>query len=471
MRYFIILLIGFSANAKELSVTDFLNQVQQNHTGYKASQSAQEGAKLRFGEAELLTLPQLSLTAQGGASEKPNANPAMGTKNVGQSLSVAISEQTSFGLAAKLKYDWLFQNTEGASSTFMPKPEYYTASPSIELSQSLWKNGFGSETRAQKELIKSNAKVSHYTENFKVQAYLMDASNAYLKLYFTRQTLKALQESLNTSSKLMQWAKNRTATNLGDRSDFLQTKAAHQLRELDLVKTQFEERSQSRYFNSLRGVDSYIVTEELATPQIPVFKSEEFNESKWRDDVKAAAEGLKLAKAKSQTEQEKNKPTLELFGSYALNSSLQPNPDDMTSQEAINTSFDPDRPAYAVGIRFTAPLAFGTSSDVRKGYEKEILAADLNLQRKYTEQARDYKDLQVKIDNALERLKLARILEGSQREKLDSERKRHNRGRTTLYQVLQYEQDFVSSQLNTIRTESECHMLMNELKLYKGGSI
>ncbi len=465
MNFIIAILTIISAQAKDLTIDNFLTQVQANHAGFKASQTAQEGADLRSKGAALLTLPQLELTAQTGVDERPPSNIALGDYKSSQAAQIAISEQTSFGTKAKLKYDWMFQNTEHASGSFLPVPEYYTASPSIEISQSLWRNGFGSETRAQKNAIQAEAKSKHFEENFKAKTYMMEAKNVFLNLYFTRQTMAAIQESLNLSGKLKQWAQGRASTNLGDRSDFLQTKTVYESRQLDLSRAQLEEKTLSRYFNSLRGVDSDTVTEQLARPQVYFYKKENLDESKYRDDVKSAIEGLKAAKSESLINKESNKPTLDIYGSYSLNGL------DIESQKAISSSFESNHPAYAVGIRFSMPLALEKSSDVRMGYEKEALAADLYLQRKYLEQERDFKSLQSKIDNTLERMRLAKTLEASQKEKLEAEKKRHAKGRTTLFQVLQFEQEYVDSQLNMIKTESDYHTLMNELQLYKGGSL
>jgi len=75
--------------------------------------------------------------------------------------------------------------------------------------------------------------------------------------------------------------------------------------------------------------------------------------------------------------------------------------------------------------------------------------------------------LQSKIENAYARLKLAKTLEESQKAKSEEERKRHARGRTTFFQVLTFEQDYLTSELNRIRTESELSGLLTQLQQYR----
>jgi outer membrane protein TolC len=81
---------------------------------------------------------------------------------------------------------------------------------------------------------------------------------------------------------------------------------------------------------------------------------------------------------------------------------------------------------------------FGILSDMKDGYEKEVQAAKFNLERKSQEQERDYRDLTDKLNTLSQKLKLAEVLEESQREKVTSERLRQKRGKTTLFQVLQF---------------------------------
>ncbi len=473
MKYYItlfilILLASIVGNAKNLSMNDFLNQVEGSDQTIKSSKEASEGAKLRSVEGELITLPNLSINATSGVNQAPSSGfpvAYVGDKTVTDSVSATINEQTDFGLNMALGYTYGYQKVYDA--TLVTVPEFYKGSPSLTLTQSLWRNGFGSETREQKEQTTALANSKQFIERFRNKSVYVDAKNTFLKLFYARKSLQAIQTSLAASQKLKDWSKQRSNSNLADTSDYLQTKAAYEARELDLAKTQMDERSTARYLNSLRGVDSDTVEEDLvAPPPTKSFdlKKETFSESNWRDDVKSAIQDLKVAKAGSALGKEKNTATVNLTGSYALNS-LDPN-----SMNAFGNSFQSTYPVYSFGVTYTTPLAFGAASDTRSGYEKEVYAADLNLQRKFFEQVRDYKDLTEKLENASKRLRLAQVLEASQKAKLENERKRHRSGRTTLFNVLQYEQDYVNSQLNTINTEIEFNSLLNQLEFYQGGN-
>jgi outer membrane protein TolC len=65
-----------------------------------------------------------------------------------------------------------------------------------------------------------------------------------------------------------------------------------------------------------------------------------------------------------------------------------------------------------------------------------------------------------------ERLALVRRLEEAQKEKFIYERDRHSRGKSTVFLVLQFEQDYNSAQINRLRTEAEVLALLATLKTW-----
>lgn len=464
-----LIMIGLSSVSfaqPKVDIDQYLEQVKKENPAYKASIEASEAAKLRSTEGTLLILPQLEVNASKTTDETEGTNPlASGNKSTYETYSVSLLQNTPFGLRGKLSYGQNYYLTEGASDSFLPPPYkygYYRTSPSIELNQSLWKNGFGSEVRAQRNAINAGAKAIEYAERAKNIGIIIEAQNAYYKLYYSKQTIAAFKESISVAEKLKAWAKKRLDRALGETSDYYQTKAAYELRELEYINAQQAQKSAARAYNSLRGIDSDIVAEELTPPKPLAFNKKEFSEKIWRDDVRAAGKQSDAAKANSLLGKERNRPTLDIYGKYAWTGL------DADKSTATDESMSDNHPAYMIGVKFVVPLAFGKANDVTSGYQKEALAADLSFKRKAQEQKRDYDDLISKIESANARFKLSTTLEESQRIKAQAERKRHNTGRTTFFQVLQFEQDYLESQLNKISTEAELNMLLTQLQMYRG---
>jgi outer membrane protein TolC len=77
-------------------------------------------------------------------------------------------------------------------------------------------------------------------------------------------------------------------------------------------------------------------------------------------------------------------------------------------------------------------------------------------------------DLQKHFKDAMSRLSLARDLEKLQGEKLKYERERFNSGRTTSFQVLQFEDNFSDASLSRLRVENELVAMRAKARLYNG---
>ena len=179
-----------------------------------------------------------------------------------------------------------------------------------------------------------------------------------------------------------------------------------------------------------------------------------------RDDVKAAAQSNRAAIAGAEVAREHEKPTLDLFGTMALNGQS------LDFGTAYKQTVSLDHPTAAVGIRFSAPLALGTAADLRAAYIREEAASDLTYQRKVFEQEQTWKDLTDRLEQAKRRLSLSVSLERVQAAKLTHERERYRTGRTTSFQVLTFETDFATSEINRIQSESEVLGILTQMKLY-----
>jgi outer membrane protein TolC len=225
-----------------------------------------------------------------------------------------------------------------------------------------------------------------------------------------------------------------------------------------------EEKNASLAFNTVRGVDSDVVAEQISVLDEKVIQNLNVPaRDEYRDDVKASEQQRRLAQANSRLGFEKNKPDVKVFGTYGMNGR------DANASEAMTEANTTDHPNYTVGVRLDIPLDIGTQSDVRKGYRKEELAADYNYQQKVFEQERLWKDLTNQFNDSLKRYQMAKVIEKAQRESMDYERTRHRRGLTTTFQVLQFEQNFANAQLARLRAQAYVLNIYSQLKTFGGG--
>lgn len=450
-----------------LSLGDYLQQVAAKNGTYQSALAAGQGHLLRSVEGEDLFAPTLImsglLTSDGRTT---NNTQFQGTKTQFNSYSLGISQNTKFGTKARLTYNLNYTEITGVNSLYVPNNKFHDAFPKIELSQSLWSNGFGAAFRAQRDLSQEGALVSHYMELFKSKAELLNAELAYWRLAAARRTVLVRLGTLKRAEAIREWSDRRAKLLLTDQSDLLQAEAALKIRRLEHIAAQDEERSAARAFNTARGQNSDEVNEELSDlNETDLLALSMPTKGDARDDTKAAEHQVALAAAQSRLDHEKTAPVLDLTGSYAHNARR------VVSSEAMANSFNAEHPQWSLGMNFSLPLDFSVRSQIREGRQKELIAAEGQLDRKRFEEQRTWDDLAKKYKEIRSRLELAVAIVEAQKEKLNFEKARLGRGRTTTYQVLIFEQDYAQSQLSLIQTKSELLQTITQMKLFAEGSL
>ncbi len=448
-----LIFISLTAKAEVLNLADYLDQVKEKNQTYQAASKSIDGAHGYADEYKLLTAPVGFAQVQSYDDKKPN--PLIRAPGSGSdSLSFGVQQQTDFGLSGKLSYTFDSMDYRGLV------PKYYEGRPSLDLTQSLWRNGFGAEVQAQKQALAAASEAKSASEQFRMKTVLLEAESSYWRLALARETRNVAHEALIRAEKIFAWNANRSKLGLGDRADMLQAEAALQARKIDLRSAEDEVAASARAFNSSRGIASEDVADSLEPIQTERFKAiQEPVRVAVREDLKAAQAQARALQANAELSREKYRPTLDAYGSFALNGNSN------EGNQAIRDSFELNR-TMVVGLKFSSPLDFGLLNSAREGYALEKVAADYNLQRKTFEQERDWSDLTKRFSQAKARLQMATELEKIQKDKLAYERDRHSRGRTTTYQILIFELDFEQAQLARIRTLAELLQINAQMKLY-----
>jgi outer membrane protein TolC len=479
-----------------LDMPSFLEQVRSQNTGFQGAALSSESAEVRSSESNLLLTPTLYSTFQFTSDSRLLPVNFLPYKSINsQTYSLGVSKLTSFGLQAKFHYDVYSQsyifpnglsfqqilsatNSGGGSSSFLSlfSPTYVNASPVLELTQSLWSNGFGKSTRATRDMLEAQALAEHYTTRFQARSLLTQAEVTYWKLAACRQATRIQSEALDRAKKIYAWNQRRAQLHLTDPSDVIQSEALVKMRELNLVSAENAEKLASREFNSARNIESEQVPEELSELKPELLRRISIPERlAFRDDVKAADQAAKVQSARAIVNAEKNSPTLDVFGNLTLNGqpaivSQGGQFEGMNAYSSLGPSFRDswtlNRPTYTVGVRFSAPLDFSLISQNREAWIKDKTAAELTYSRKLLEQDQAWKDLTDKLKESQNRFQLALQLEEIQKRKLQAEQDRVKRGRSTTYQVLLFEQDYLLSQLGRMDTQTQILSIIAQMKLF-----
>lgn len=448
--------------AETLELKQYLQMVGEKHDGIRAAKESSEGAKMRADEGGLPLQPQAFSTLTYLNDRKEPASPYSGYQTRAWNWVAGVSQQTDFGLQAKLSYNLSHSNISGLPPTF-PDPKVYTDAWTLELEQALLRNSGGNEIKASREVSHAQAMATSYLQDFQIRLALAEAESAYWRLVLAREMVDIQKDTLVRAEKIKDWSAKRSNLQLADRVDYLQADAAALARKLELRAAEDEEKAASRAFNAMRGESADQVTEKLtrldtktiAGLTIPKRAGE-------REDVKAAEQQRNAAKAAAELGTQKNTASLSVFGSVALNGR------DPQFGDALSESIGPKYPTQIVGLKYSTSLDGEITSRNKNGYAREKEGAELNLKRKKFEQDRQWEDLSSRFTDANERLKIALKFEKAQKEKLLHEKNRHARGRTTIFQVLQFEQDYATTQAARIRIEGELLSIVAQMKTFGG---
>jgi outer membrane protein TolC len=409
------------------------------------------GLELKQNEGRLIFSPILYAQGQMLIDKKPTTSVnAQGDQTDNTLGTVGLLKQFDFGLKGKLGYTLAHTQIYNASPTFLPTSKFNDSQLAIELTQSLWRNWGGTEANSQEKIVTSDQSAKMHIEQFKIRTILSSAESVYWTVSQLGKMLLVQKASLERARKIKNWAENRNANGLGDKSDLLQSDANVKFREYELLATEQQLKNTSRTFNSFRGIDQSELSDLLDSITNDHLKKLSLpKKAPLREDTKAALAYEKLAKANADLAVEKNKPTLELYGNYALNGR------DTDRQKAISKGFENTHSTTAVGIRFQVPLDFTNLVENIRGYKKDQTAAELTVKQKIFDQDRDWNDLLAKFDDAKTNLNLVEKIAEAQKLKSANERDRLSKGRTTTFQVLNFEQDYAQSELLRIKSELE----------------
>jgi outer membrane protein TolC len=452
------------AKSAELSLSDYLNQVRGGNGSYQAASKLSGAAQKISLEAGLLTVPSFFTNVQSQDDRRPPQLLFQATRTANFTVQSGVEAQTKYGLSGKLYYQVSDVQLEGLNPAFLTRgPHFVLASPVLELNQSFWRNGFGSELTAQQSALESLQLATYFRESFSKTMKIAEAESTYWRLATAREVIRIQKSLVERAQKMVDWSSRRERLNLGDRADRLQVDALLLSRKVDLDIAEDELRDAGYAFNVGRGKEGSEVAESLELPksnQLLDWKVPERTES--REDLKALQKQSEALVASSLVNAEKNRPQLDVFGNFSLNAL------EATTADAISKSISTDRPVVTVGLRFKTPLALGTTAKIAEGRTEERVAAEVSYRQKQFEQDQEWRNMAKKLDEAKARLKMTDQLVSLQESKLSYEKDRLMRGRTTTFQVLQFEADFGAAELARVRSASAVLNLQTQLKTFGG---
>lgn len=464
-RFTVAAILGFGCSAwsgeKSLTLNAYMDLAKNKDASWQASNLGRQGALKVRENAALISGLNLIANASYLSDGRPTMNPNfMGSKTVNRSYAFGVQQQSLLGVNWSLTQNYSYTRLYDAS--FIPTPKYFDAYPKLELSLNLWRNWLGAETSATQKQLDAQLQTQALRAEMAFLQKENEIKEAFYNLATQQKNYDTQKDSLRRAEKILGWAQSRLARNLADKGDVYQIQALVSARKMDLINAEMKLKEASRTFNSFLDNNSDQVEYALQLDDINLNELKlDKRIDKKRIDSEMEKENLKSIAANYQMQKEKNKPNLNLSLSYLRQGR------DFDAASAQDNILEQRKENYMVGVQFSMPLDMANLNRSKEGFE------DLRQSQLLAEKARQRGD-SILWDNTVDQaealagqLKIIRDLEIIQKNKADLERTKYNNGRSTTYQVLTFEQDYVNTRNQRIMLERDLRKFINSLSLYR----
>jgi len=455
------------SHSTNLNLDQYISQVKGENLVIEKTSKNNESLQLLKQKADLINAIKLYGFTELVKTEPNQALQFIRYQSVvNQNNRIGLSQDSQYGITTNLHYSLNSTRYNDFNPAFNTNPlagKNFQSIPVVEINISLWQNFLGKITKAKiNNLIYDNL-AQKYTANSVSLNELVSAEKSFWMMVYAKRAFEIQTRALYGAEKILNHLAKKEQMNLAEKSDVLQAKATVQTKKLLVNQAENFLRICARDFNKRRNINSDKVSENLVSFDINKLTSIKFFNGTFNDrfDIKSQKASLDSSIAQATIEEENNKPKLNLYASYSLN---QVEKDRML---AIRNSLDRNAPSTKIGIELSMPVDINMSNDIRKGTLIKVSSEKIALREKLFQQEIDWNNLQQNLLDYQENLKLANLVEKSQKIKLENERMLLLQGRTSVYQILVFEQEFSNSELNTQQLAQKLHELLAEQKLYQ----
>jgi outer membrane protein TolC len=446
-----------------LDLEGYRAQVKDAQPLYRAAEQQEQAGQWKLREQDFITTPYLfgSLRADWDKSEQLDAL-LYGEQRRQTQGAVGLEQQTLFGLSWRLIHEMTFQEVEGGSPLFLPWGAWHSGRSGMELSQDLWRNAFGNEQRATALAITAQHRAAIYQAQFSQRQILVEAEMAYWRLAFAREIVSLQNRLLEDARRLEVWTSNQVKRQLMDAGDLYQVRSQAKQRELEWAAAESEALSACRAFNRARGRVSAEVEESIAGvgPAIPsgiVFTEKPPK----RLDVLAEEEAAAAAEANARIQSETLAPRIQAqAGMYATGL-------DQALHAAWVEAVGGQHPQYGIGVNAQVPLDFFSRQQTQAGYALEAAAARGGWEAKKLSAHAEWQALKQEWEQLCRQYAIAAELADLQAAKLSHEKERLRRGKSFMFQVLQFEQDAGKSELAKMQLAQALQLALSRRALWE----
>lgn len=369
--------------------------------------------------------------------------------------------ETTYGSSFE-RYDFL--------TTLFDIPDYYQNTFNVRLTQDLWSNFFGHNTKSAYEALKSRSEAQKIQYLQSQDSWGIDLIEVYYNAWLTQTQYFAAVENSKRRQKLLQALRTRAQRGTSERQDVLQVEAAALQTENALSQAESQLNEVWRQLLVTLKLPEFFwqlqpsqISMELSSspPETQSICTEKWDIEKTysvaiaREQFEAAEDSLKGAESLLN-------PKLQLVGGYSTNGV------DPSQRQAAAVTRNGDHPSWNVGLNFELPLGFSEARSQRAKAHAELIRARSALDTARSQKRIELLTLCDKLKRAQKEVANSKLAFSHQKQRLDLEEQRFRLGRTTTFNVVQAGDDKTLAEQN--HNSSEVQYRMTAWKVLKASS-
>lgn len=439
------------------TLSEFLAKVTTKHPMIQHYKLAQKAAEQKRIQAELLTETHMVGQLNTLSETKPgNFSSFLGENTLSYGGQAGFSGLWETGTQWQTGFQLTGTSLPGANPSLVSKKDYFESRLFVEITQPLWRDAWNTALLRNRKQVLTASDIEIESLSFAITQTLVEAEIAYWKYATLSQLLTEATEAVSRAKEILAWTTQRRINSLVDDNDVAQAKATLALRELELAQARADWREAQRslsYWNTDPTADTLPDDETVLTQALP-------NRTQPRADLIAQLAATQLALLSVENTIESGKPNVSLSGNLALNQR------EGNLEKTLSATASTRYPSIGVTLKVDIPMN-------AEAHDKQILGQH-NAWKSEQEKTKaleqriemSWDNTRQTISSAKFRLSKAKILEKAQYTKWQLESERHKKGRSTLSQVLTFEQDYANAKITALRTKRDLLVAFSQAKLF-----
>ncbi len=435
-----------SLQAQALTLDEYIQRVKKENKIFRSLTYSIESSNERLTAGDIVLVP--TLTAAASLADDASLPSIFGSKREVAEYSLGLSKKFSTGtlLTLSAKTDQ-YRNDNGNP----PFDQYTNGGLGISLQQSLWKDSFGQSTvlRKEREMIINQAETLGV--DLKLRSALYDAEATFWDYAVAKDDLRLKKSNLERAKKLENWTSSRVTNGISDRADLMNVKALAAVREVQLVASEDEIKTQETKFREYLSL-----ADGEATPSIEadlMLAQNYFSDLMKKKNVVQISTYLSVLDAKTKKIvadeiSDSLRPDISLLGSYNT-TSYDRDYTQMTSN--LNRT---DRPKTFIGVNFTWLFDTDAKLAQKSAAAKEALAAQYLSERNLVLGKNAWNDLMRKYEITQQTVMTLEKVANYQRERAKAEQDKFSKGRTITANVVTAETDAAEAEVTLLKAKS-----------------